>query len=860
MLIVILLIALLAFAPLAQAVEPAAPLPGPVLQQSTPVTAGAVLKEYRWTTSDGPANIYVIQVDLNNPYVQLGVIPGAGKLTQRLNVSAMAKQTGAVAAVNGDFYNTKAEGSPIGATVINQQLVTSPCKLEGIYALGLTTDRQAYIDAFTFEGRVTAPNGEVFELSGLNKAIYWEEPGSIHSHASKLHLYNDMWGGKTRGDDSYTIPTEMLVAGGRVLNVVSGQYIDGPVPAGMQILRAHGVAARFLLDNFSPGDPVEITYTNQPDRNWSMVVGGHALLVDQGAVVPYTKDISALGGVRARTAAGISRDGKTIWLVGVEGRTAASKGLTLPNLSRFMVEIGVWRALNLDGGGSTTMVARPLGAWEAQRVFTTEQVTERLVVSALGIYTNAPKGSLKGLALQVGDLLLVNEQVPLTLKAYDEYYNPVDAGGLPVQWKVSGSAGIMDGSSFKALSPGLVDIAADAGSVSTAVTAKIAGKRDVTEMKLTAAASGQVVKGELVPLQLSLTTVSGKTRQVPASLVDWQFYGLDGQVSPQGTLTILDSDGLGSGFVVARYQGFSAPLPLKTGADKELPALNSLQDLSFQSQPAEVRGQVTMVESPSGGSTGPAAKLDYDFTGTKETAAAYVKLGPAGLAINERPLSLMLDVYGDKGNQWLRAEVVDAAGNLHRLDLSTAVNWSGWRTLQLALTNPGMAFPVTLERLYVVSLEGQQGTRAPQGSLLFKDLRLKYAAGAEPVVQTPAGLTLELTVGQKQLLVNGSPQEMDVAPVIMDGRTLVPVRFISQALDAPVLWDGGTKNVTVVQGRHWIDLWLGEDLMVVDGKAVTLDVPPLILHGRTMLPLSAVARALGLTVNWDSETKKIILK
>jgi hypothetical protein len=604
---------------------------------------------------------------------------------------------------------------------------------------------------------------------------------------------------------------------------------------------------------------VEITYTNHPDRNWSMVVGGHALLVDQGAVVPYTKDISALGGVRARTAAGISRDGKTIWLVGVEGRTAASKGLTLPNLSRFMVELGVWRALNLDGGGSATMVARPLGAWEAQRVFTTEQVTERLVVNALGIYTNAPKGSLKGLALQGVDLLLVNEQVPLTLRAYDEYYNPLDTGGLPVQWKVSGSAGTMEGGAFKALSPGLVEIAAGAGSVSTAVTAKIAGKRDVVEMKLTSA-SGQVVKGEQVPLQLSLTTVSGKTRQVPASLVDWQFYGLNGRVSPQGTLTVVDVGGQGAVFVVARYQGFSAPLPLNTGKDKTLPAFNNLQDLSFQSQPADVRGQVSMVESPPGGSPGPAARLDYDFTGVQGTAAAYVKLGAAGLPIHERPLSLMLDVYGDNGNQWLRAEVVDAAGNLHRLDISPAVNWSGWRTLQLALTDPALAFPVTLQRFYVVSLEGgQQGTRAPKGTLIFKDLGLKYA-GAQPAVQAAAGLSMELTVGQKQLLVNGTPQEMDVAPVIMDGRTLVPVRFISQALDAPVLWDGGTKNVTVVQGRRWIDLWLGEDLMVVDGKAVTLDVPPLILHGRTMLPLSAVARALGLTVNWDSETKKIMLK
>ena len=848
MFIVILLIALLAFAPAAYAEQ------RPVLQESTPITAGAVMKNYHWETTDGPAKIHVVEIDLNNPYVQLGVIPGAGKLTQRLNVTAMAKNTGAVAAINGDFYNTQAEGSPIGPTVINQQWVTSPSKLEGIYALGITGDRTAHIEPFTFQGQVTAPNGKEFELAGLNKTIYSEEPQGTHSHIHKLHLYNDMWGGTTRGNDSLTLPTEMLVGQGRVISIVKGQYIDSPVPEGMYILRGHGLAASFILDNFQPGDPVEINYTCQPQRDWSMVIGGHALLVDQGAVVPYTKDISSLGGVRARTALGISRDGKKLWLVGVEGRTAASKGLTLGNLSRFFGEIGAWRALNLDGGGSSTMVARPLGQWEVNRVFTPEQTTERLVVNALGVFTNAPKGSLKGLALPAVDLLLVNEQVPLSLSAYDEYYNPVDAKTLPVAWQVSGGAGTIEGGVFVAKNPGPVEIIASAGSLSSKVGAQVAGKGDVAALKLTGKVE-QVINGEQIPLSLTLTTTSGKTRQVPASLVDWQFYGLAGTVSPQGMLTVQGGGSEEAAFVVARYQGFSAPLPLKTGEEKSLLAFDRIQDVAFIPQPLEVRGQLTLVDNPQG--AGQVTRLDYDFTAAQGTAAAYLKLGEEGITINEQPLGLLLDVHGDGGGQWLRAELVDAKGNLHRLDLSTAINWIGWRTVQLELKDQSLAFPVALKRLYVVSLDGEAGKRAPRGALLFKDLRLKYPAGQGP--SAPTGLSMELTVGQKQILVNGSAQEMDVAPVVIDGRTLVPVRFISEAMSAPLLWDDTTKNVTVVKSSNWIDLWLGDNLMVVDGRAVELDVPPMALQGRTMLPLGAVARAMGLTVDWEPETKKIYL-
>lgn len=691
--VILILVALLMFSPVAQAVETASVMAKPSLQESNPVTSGAVMKKYHWDTSDGPAKIYVLEIDLANPYVHLDVIPGAGKLTQRLNVTAMARNTGAVAAINGDFYNTRAEFSPIGPMVSGGNWVTSPSKLEGIYALGITKDRQAYIEPFAFSGKVTAPGGSEYELAGLNKTFYWEEPYGDHSHVNKLHLYNDMWGGTTRGEDSYTIPTEMLVENGRVVRIVAGEYIESPVPEGMQILRGHGAAARFLTENFAPGDPVMISYSFQPDRNWSMVLGGHALLVDQGAAVEYTKDISALGGVRARTAAGISRDGKKVWLVGVEGRTANSKGLTLKNLSRFFVELDAFRAVNLDGGGSTTMAARPLGGWEAQRVFQPEQEHERLVVNGLGVYTSAPSGSLKGLVLQGNDLVLVNEKVSFSLRAYDNYYNPVDPGGLNVTWQAPEDMGTMEGNVFNARQAGQGMVAASAGTTSAMAPVKVIGRGDVAELLLTA--SGTVEVGKQIPLRVELKTISGKSRQVPASLVDWQFYGLKGEVSPEGNLLVHELEDRDARFVVARYQGFSAPLPVKLAGEQDPPV--------------------------------------------------------------------------------------------------------------------------------------------------------------------PPRVSMELTVGEKEILVNGSPQQMDVEPVIVDGRTMVPVRFISQAMNAPVLWDNDTKNATVVQKQRWLDLWLDENLMAVNGKNVELDVPPLLLEGRTMLPLSAVASAMGVEVEWEAETKKVFL-
>lgn len=89
-------------------------LADPNLITAVPITAGAIMEEYHWQTADGPAKAWVTKVDISDPNIELAVIPGQGKLTERLNVTAMAKNTGAVAAINGDFFNTKGEGVPIG--------------------------------------------------------------------------------------------------------------------------------------------------------------------------------------------------------------------------------------------------------------------------------------------------------------------------------------------------------------------------------------------------------------------------------------------------------------------------------------------------------------------------------------------------------------------------------------------------------------------------------------------------------------------------------------------------------------------------------------------------------------------------
>ncbi len=817
----------------------------PIEISQSPVTSGVVIKKYIWEARE--ARINVIRVDLNNPFVKVEVIP-AGKLTQKEKVSVLAEKTGAVAATNGDFFNTRGEPVPIGPTAVNQRLITSPSNLEGLYALGITSNKKAYIEKFTFTGSVIAPNGERYELSGLNKAPYWEETTGSHSHVNKLHLYDDMWGSVSRANDTYTTPTEMLVENGRVIEISEGEPLAMAVPEGKKILRGHGKAAEFLLKNFKPGDPIDISYNLVPSKDWSMIIGGHSLLVSAGEVIPYQRTNIDLKGQRARTAVGISKDGSQLYLVGVEGGAPGSKGLNIQDLSRFMKAIGSWKALNLDGGGSTTMVSRPLGEHNTRLVFTPEQAQERPVVNALGVFSQAPQGTLKGLVLQGNNILLVNEKTTFDVKAYDQYYNPVETGQLNINFKVTGNLGTFSNRTFFAGSPGTGKIIASAGSITETLPVKVIGKGDVASLKILADAD-KILEGEEIPLSVILKTDTGITKQVPSSLLEWQFYGLQGTVSPEGILKIEKTNNQKCGFVVARYQGFSAALPLELSRETMLSGLGKTAPISLSVYPEEVKGTLSAVKDPDGENY--VTRLDYDFREASGTKAAYINLGQNGLSAAEKPEAILLDVYGSNGKQWLRMEIEDNTGKIHRLDLCDAINWSGWKTVSLNLSDQ-ISFPYKLKHFYVVSLENDSD-RAQHGSLLFKDLRLKHKAGE---VSVP-GVVIELKAGEKEFKINDSSQNMDVAPFISEGRVLVPVRFISEALNANVLWEGSTKNVTVIKERDWIDLWPEERMMVVNGKSFSLDQPPRIYQGRTMLPLRAVAEALDLKVQWDPVTRKI---
>ena len=149
-----------------------------------------------------------------------------------------------------------------------------------------------------------------------------------------------------------------------------------------------------------------------------------------------------------------------------------------------------------------------------------------------------------------------------------------------------------------------------------------------------------------------------------------------------------------------------------------------------------------------------------------------------------------------------------------------------------------------------------------------------FIAGTWPT--TPSGISavtsatpmrstvLVLTIGSADMMIDGRMMTLDAPPVIIESRTLVPIRPIAEALGAAVSWNPLTRTVTIAGQTADLSLVIGSGAAHVNGVSVAIDpananVVPIIVNGRTMLPVRFVVESLGATVAYDAMMHRITI-
>ena len=120
-----------------------------------------------------------------------------------------------------------------------------------------------------------------------------------------------------------------------------------------------------------------------------------------------------------------------------------------------------------------------------------------------------------------------------------------------------------------------------------------------------------------------------------------------------------------------------------------------------------------------------------------------------------------------------------------------------------------------------------------------------------------AKTSIILTIGQKDATIDGKTVSNDVAPKIVNDRTMLPIRFIAEALGAKVDWIEESQTVKITAENIDISLVIGEDFATVNGEKIDLDSPSFIENDRTYLPIRFVSEKLGADVKWDDATQTV---
>ena len=141
-------------------------------------------------------------------------------------------------------------------------------------------------------------------------------------------------------------------------------------------------------------------------------------------------------------------------------------------------------------------------------------------------------------------------------------------------------------------------------------------------------------------------------------------------------------------------------------------------------------------------------------------------------------------------------------------------------------------------------------------------LYAKWSGGTDSSDSTGAAADnrIILTIGQYKMQVFGKTVEMDVVPQIVNDRTMLPARFVAEALGADVFWsETEPDKVRIIKDSTEIIIYIGSDTAYVNGEAVTLDSTAFLENDRTYVPVRFICENLGATVDWEEGEQQVII-
>lgn len=443
-------------------------------EKKTEVSPNVYHIQRTYLNNNSPQSVNILDVNLVNNFtnIEIGLPKSLNTLSRTSLTAANNSYEGhrVVGAVNAAYFNVNT-GSPSNLLAIKNEIVNygilgtkmeSPT--QNPVAFGVSEDGKGIADYYT-------PT-MTYEINGKKLAIDLIDQTRA---AGKTVLYSsanvktgtNIWGmeivveNASKSTKSFNFGDEIT----GTVKKISRYQTEGNnnIPANGFVISTSDKAIADSLSNVKVGDDVKVNISI--DQKWQdaqfILAGGPLLVKDGKRNISMPTNTSFVTGTNPRTAIAVDATGKRVFFVTVDGRQRGySVGTSLTKLADYLISIGAKYAINLDGGGSTTMAVRQLGTNTPVVVNKPSDGSERRVSAVLQVINSASAGLTRTITLNsTPKELYVGDSLTVSVKnAYDEYLNPKAVSADKITWRVEGDIGKMNGSKFTATKGGKAKI------------------------------------------------------------------------------------------------------------------------------------------------------------------------------------------------------------------------------------------------------------------------------------------------------------------------------------------------------------------------------------------------------------------
>ena len=679
---------------------------------------------YAWYSNASlPMQVYVTTMDLSNPYIHLENVTAHDLMSGNEKTSSMSKRTShegheAVCAVNGDFYDVS-NGLPLSPTVINGEFTHTPFIYRNGFAY--TLDKKGSIFNPIYSGEVlTMDESLSYTINNINLA----------RQTNDICLYNNFFGTTTQtsgdGTECLIRSLEDWVVNDTMLCVVESCDISSnrTIPDGKQVLSGSGEGATFLSSHCNVGDTIKIVQSfPKTKKKITQFMGGACQILSDGVNVAEESGTAEfvwseyLWGRNPRTAIGFNGDSTIAYFVVVDGRQPSiSIGMGMDEMADFMKAIGAKNAVNLDGGGSSTMVVRHSFKNSVSDGW------ERSVSNAVMCVSSAPDADLSIVQIERDSIAVYkNNTFDVPMSGWDAYYNPKDIpSGSGLQVDFTPGLGVYNDGTFTCSDADMDGmIYTDLNGVKDSMSVHIISIDSLT------CYPKQVMTDTMRTIDFFVygKEDGGQKEQLENSIFEFELLDPSiGSIDENGVFTPTKA---GETQLIVHYGTSSdtANITVEQGVSETLiDEIESLDDWTFSGENLDMNLSTVQLIDRAAGSGSKAIRVDYTTT---DNGTILLETPP--ITVYGIPNEFLIDAMSDGLNHRLYLVFDDANGNEYRFKASGFFNDSDYfvtKTLSSTAIIPGDGaeyYPMHLKQIFIDLANGVQS-----GSLYVDFIRCTY--------------------------------------------------------------------------------------------------------------------------------------